>query len=80
MLPTVKITRGNVNDQAFRNQHHLFLVSMLAMATRSLLLFANKKNGSFPKNLEKMKVAVETWDTKGADNFDSRNKKPLYKR
>ena len=39
-----------------------------------------QKNGSFPKNLEKMKVAVETWDTKGADNFDSRNKKPLYKR
>ena len=32
-----------------------------------------------PKNLENLKVTVETWDAKGADNFDIRNKNPLSK-
>ena len=33
-----------------------------------------------PKNLEKLKDAVETWYTKGAENFDTRKKNTISKR
>ena len=79
MLPTVSRARGNVDEPALRNYQHLIHVLMLATEERIPLLFA-KKNQSLPKNLEKSKVAVETWDTKSAENFDTRNKNPLYKR
>ena len=79
MLPTMKIARGNVDNPDLRNHHHLLHVSLLAMTARSPLLFANKKK-IFSKKKEKLKVTVETWESKGAENFDSRNKKPPSKR
>ena len=37
-------------------------------------------NWYLPKNLEKLKDAVETWYTKGAENFDTRKKNTISKR
>ena len=49
MFPTVRRARGNVDDSALKNHHHMLHVFMLEIASIILLLLSKKQNGIFQK-------------------------------